>query len=676
MMISLSSLIWKFLVSILALACIVDATSNPLLLKKSEELGEWIQTVSKTDPYGQFRLALRASTVFQAFHLAVADYAFEAFAGVFLLPHVQIKICEIMDIECPEDLGDSIIESPIESFLSKFLDNSQVSLDDLIVLEEDIISMHLTTLTYAKERNFQEVIDILDKLFLESAVKLKSSDENFNLSQLYSIFIDKVHSRKKVMDAVFKDPIFVQLSNFFADKNGVKIRLLILLRLLEAFQALIYNFHVTVPAPLFKIRFKDGRIDVSRLSRYMVSRLKEKLKLYNLLRLERELRFIVDAIIKGRCDNSCLLKSGKEIFQNLCNEFLAFHLSDIIKPHQELAPWKGKVGELVPIKKLGNGGFATVYLCRYTPAKNNSTQIPRYVAVKVAEKSKDRALSHNREVKLLIQNNAPVAKKSFLIGCFCSFQTANYAFIAMEYMPGGDLSKAKQNFKGQPEDFEVYIRKLVSQVVIALIDLHSNGIIHKDVKPKNILIDTNGNARLADFGVSQKLSAGKLLYDKWDSTYQYYPPEMRLESDSFYGLEVDWYMLGVTIYELLTGSNFPCNRNAFLSSSIAKMQSGKISADAQLLILSLTEPNIHARLVDETMILAHPWFSGINWNGLRELAAASSQSDHLPDTSALDALSPMKGLGPFEDISSEANQRFIKRDLLYTRYGKLSIFQQ
>ena len=82
--------------------------------------------------------------------------------------------------------------------------------------------------------------------------------------------------------------------------------------------------------------------------------------------------------------------------------------------------------------------------------------------------------------------------------------------------------------------------------------MHSNGVLHRDIKPQNILVGNDGIAKLADFGVSKVIEDGSDIIKQTEGTYHFMPPEAcDLEIDEFSGKAADVWALGVTLYAML-----------------------------------------------------------------------------------------------------------------------------
>ena len=131
-----------------------------------------------------------------------------------------------------------------------------------------------------------------------------------------------------------------------------------------------------------------------------------------------------------------------------------------------------------------------------------------------------------------------------LRGQFVAYRTR---FLVLDLCDGCDLSRL---LRGRGPMDEPSARALIGQIAAGLLDAHQAGVIHRDVKPANVLVDRDGRARLTDFGLS-KLIKSELLDGKAVGTPSYMPPEQFRTDDL--GPESDWYSVGCVLYEMLTG---------------------------------------------------------------------------------------------------------------------------
>lgn len=191
---------------------------------------------------------------------------------------------------------------------------------------------------------------------------------------------------------------------------------------------------------------------------------------------------------------------------------------------------------------LGEGGMAVVYEAR-------QVSIGRTVAIKVMPSHTMRDAGFlarfEREVKVIADLQHPRVLPVYDFG-----HIENRPYIVMAYLSGGTLEdRIRQG--AMPFD---EARRLVQQMAEGLDFAHSKGIIHRDFKPANVLLDEQGNAHLADFGIARiSASPMRLTESGIVGTPTYIAPEM-LSGGEVTGA-VDIYALGVTLYEMLAGTS-------------------------------------------------------------------------------------------------------------------------
>lgn len=162
-------------------------------------------------------------------------------------------------------------------------------------------------------------------------------------------------------------------------------------------------------------------------------------------------------------------------------------------------------------------------------------------------------------------------------------------------------------------------RIYISEVLLALEDLHKNNIIFRDLKPENVVLDENGHALLTDFGLSKEGIEDNVATYSFCGSLAYLAPEVIRRKG--HGKAVDWYLLGVLLYELVVGQPpyFSANRNKLLRNiQIAPLKLPLfLSPEIKNLLIALLDRNPQKRLgsgkEDAGEIKAHPWFKGINW---------------------------------------------------------------
>lgn len=192
---------------------------------------------------------------------------------------------------------------------------------------------------------------------------------------------------------------------------------------------------------------------------------------------------------------------------------------------------------------LGSGGMARVYL----GVDKYSRQL---AAVKVIDASFrdefDYRARFEREAQAVSRLNHPQIIKLHRFG-----EAGGIVYIAMQYVQGTDLAPILQACRTEKAEIALDdICRLVYEIGSALDYAHTQGIIHRDVKPANILIDENGHAVLTDFGLALLTDVG--TRGEIFGTPYYIAPEQAISSAGAIP-KSDQYSLGIILYEMLTG---------------------------------------------------------------------------------------------------------------------------
>src|SRR5574341_1461013 len=201
-----------------------------------------------------------------------------------------------------------------------------------------------------------------------------------------------------------------------------------------------------------------------------------------------------------------------------------------------------KIGPYEVVELIGEGGMAQVYRA-FQPS------IGREVAIKVlpATFTKDATFVErfNREVRLIAQLQHP---RILPVHDYGEFEGRPY--IVMALMTGGSLeARIRQEEYGLPIS---EVMQYMAQLAEALDFAHGKGIVHRDFKPANVLLDAQGNCYLADFGIARAVEGtSQLTGTGLVGTPAYMAPEMAGETVP--GQSVDIYALGVTLYQMLAG---------------------------------------------------------------------------------------------------------------------------
>ncbi|OLY80522.1 RAC-beta serine/threonine-protein kinase A [Smittium mucronatum] len=277
------------------------------------------------------------------------------------------------------------------------------------------------------------------------------------------------------------------------------------------------------------------------------------------------------------------------------------------------------------MKLIGTGGYGKVYL-----VKNKKTK--RHYAMKALHKAN--ILLHERQInfakteRLILE----LVKHPFIVSLYYAFQSKSRLYLIMDYVNGEELffhmSKERIFSEHQASFYS-------AEIVMALSHLHSLGIIYRDLKPENILLSSDGHLKLTDFGLSKlQLKLNSDDFDHEDSSHtfktntfcgtpSYMAPEI-FDLLKPYECSVDWWSLGILIYEMLIGKvPFTGKSHKQVYESILKKKlffPKYISSDSSSLIRKLLKKSPEQRLgfgkqgLDN--IKKQKFFSGINWKVL------------------------------------------------------------
>ncbi len=217
-------------------------------------------------------------------------------------------------------------------------------------------------------------------------------------------------------------------------------------------------------------------------------------------------------------------------------------MQPFLEPPLNLEALQGLFPKLEILAFIGSGGLGGVYRAR-------QTQLEREIALKLIKIGDDpeRHERFLREGKAMARLN-----HSHIVQVYDSGVTEGFGFLLMEYVDGQSLQSILREEILTPEEAEAYVLQLCDALHYA----HQRGITHRDIKPGNILIGADGNAKLADFGLAKALEPNLAGFQLTHSNEQlgtpyYMAPEQRLPNQPA-DHRADLYALGVVYYEMLT----------------------------------------------------------------------------------------------------------------------------
>ncbi|XP_066588212.1 atypical protein kinase C [Prorops nasuta] len=277
------------------------------------------------------------------------------------------------------------------------------------------------------------------------------------------------------------------------------------------------------------------------------------------------------------------------------------------------------------IRVIGRGSYAKVLMVELKRTK-------RIYAMKVIKK----ALVTDDEDIDWVQTEKHVFETAsnhpFLVGLHSCFQTPSRLFFVIEFVRGGDLMFHMQRQRRLPEE---HARFYAAEISLALNFLHEKGIIYRDLKLDNVLLDHEGHVKLTDYGMCKEGVREGDTTATFCGTPNYIAPEI-LQGDD-YDFSVDWWALGVLLYEMLAGrspfdvagasDNPDTNTEDYLFQIILQKtiripRSLSVKAASVLKGFLCKKPSERLgcgrRPAAFMEIVTHPFFKAIDWEALEQ----------------------------------------------------------
>ncbi|XP_059504474.1 ribosomal protein S6 kinase alpha-2 [Stegostoma tigrinum] len=265
------------------------------------------------------------------------------------------------------------------------------------------------------------------------------------------------------------------------------------------------------------------------------------------------------------------------------------------------------------LKVLGQGSYGKVFLVKKIKGSDAGQLYAMKVLKKATLKVRDRVRS-KMERDILVEVNHP-----FIVKLHYAFQTEGKLYLILDFLRGGDLfTRLSKEVMFTEEDVKFYLAELA----LALDHLHGLGIIYRDLKPENVLLDEDGHIKITDFGLSKEaVDHDKRAYS-FCGTIEYMAPEV--VNRRGHAQSADWWSFGVLMFEMLTGSlPFQGKDRKETMALILKAKLGMpqfLSPEAQSLLRALFKRNPCNRLgagpdgVED--IKRHSFFGTTDWNKL------------------------------------------------------------
>nr|CCA22336.1 protein kinase putative [Albugo laibachii Nc14] len=267
--------------------------------------------------------------------------------------------------------------------------------------------------------------------------------------------------------------------------------------------------------------------------------------------------------------------------------------------------------DILLLKVIGRGTFAQ----QVALARHRHTQ--DIFVVKTLDKQhlvRRKQVRHTLTEKKVLQN---LSGHPFIVKLYSAFQTECDVNFVLEYCQGGELFFHLQHHKAQKFE-EATMAFYAAEVLSALKTLHEKGVVYRDLKPENVLLDAQGHIKLADFGFAKQEMMPKCKTFSFCGSPEYLSPEMVAKAG--HGIETDMWSYGCFCYELLTG--LPPFQDDNLSTLFQKITMGKVwyppdlseKASSLLRDLLCVDPSKRLTAADA---MNHPFFSDLDWEKLQ-----------------------------------------------------------
>mmetsp|Transcript_23066 Transcript_23066/g.50346 ORF Transcript_23066/g.50346 Transcript_23066/m.50346 type:complete len:546 (+) Transcript_23066:298-1935(+) len=289
-----------------------------------------------------------------------------------------------------------------------------------------------------------------------------------------------------------------------------------------------------------------------------------------------------------------------------------------VSKKQMVSGWGKDTSDVGPedfqlLKVIGRGSFGKVMMVRKKDDKNKA----RTYAMKILRKEaiiKRNQVEHTKAEREILEE----IKHPFLMGLHYAFQTDTKLYLVMDYLTGGELFF---HLKNDRRFSESRCKMYTAEIAMGLGHLHSLNIIYRDLKPENILLDNTGHIRLTDFGLSKRYVEGSQA-QTFCGTPEYLAPEV--VSGVGHGKEVDWWSLGILLFEMLVGLPPFYSENVNLMYEFIQKAELRIpsfvSPEARIIITGLLQRDPIDRLgygkADFDEISRQEFFHDIDWEKL------------------------------------------------------------
>jgi serine/threonine protein kinase len=272
---------------------------------------------------------------------------------------------------------------------------------------------------------------------------------------------------------------------------------------------------------------------------------------------------------------------------------------------------------------IGKGGFGRVWKIQ------SRSSIPKHI---YALKEMSKITIYTKRSIPLVQNERKFLQKlnfPLLANMQYAFETPEHLYIVMDYFSGGDL---RYHLSDGVHYTEHETKFILANIILCLQYIHSQRIFHRDVKPENLVFDSNGYLHLTDFGIAHELEIDEGVIDS-SGTPGYMAPEALMKKPQ--NFLVDFFALGVLAFELMMG------KRPYVGRTKKEIKDKMITKEIHLKQKDLPKGWKDVNVIDfinrllkrkpkERLgrsgikeVMEHPWLSGIDWDGMKQMKVKS-----------------------------------------------------
>lgn len=321
-------------------------------------------------------------------------------------------------------------------------------------------------------------------------------------------------------------------------------------------------------------------------------------------------------------------------------------------------------------KVLGSGQFGSVCVCKqkYTGHLYALKKIPKNMVISLGQ------FDH-------VENERDVMSKCqspFLVRLYRAFHDYENLFMVLELVPGGELFHLL-DLEGRFT--EKAVQFYAASVILGFRSMHSQGIVYRDLKPENLLLDADGYLKICDFGFAKHVGSGKTF--TFCGTPDYQAPEIIKRIGHSYA--ADYWALGVLIYELLIGDapftpedDDPRGTYKNILQGNFKIPTWISNGAADIIAKLLTqapEKRLGCGRNGIKEIMSHPWFRGFDWTKLERRKMVPPIKPHMADEFDLSNFEEVEDDSEYTRLAikedSEMLQRCLEDEKLWEKWDSV-----